>query len=92
MQIILNVFLRFLLFPAHLGVEAKCTHSSKRYNVIDSDFAACFVKKNGGCPHNFEKIDGDFCDQVHDQNRVCCLIKPTFNVEVKYNPLTVMEL
>lgn len=73
-------------------MEAKCTHSSKQTNVIDTDLAACMFTVKGECPHGFPKIPGDVCDPVYRKPRACCLIQPTINVEVNYYALIIFPL
>lgn len=61
-------------------------HCGKLAYVGQSDWFSCFVKEKNNCPHGFIKIkkhknfDG-YCD--NHTERVCCLIVPKIQIEVK---------
>ena len=55
--------------------------------VGQSDWFSCFVKEHDDCPHGFIKIPkptsgaGDYCGASDE--KVCCLIVPRIQIEVK---------
>lgn len=66
-------------------VEGYCSRSGY---VGQSDWFSCFKKENNDCPHGFIKIkkptstsDTGYCDGSDD--KVCCLIVPRIQIEVK---------
>ena len=60
-------------------VAGKC--SSSQGNVADTDLATCLpAVGDNECPHNFLKLEDDgSCES----NNVCCLMRPTFELNVR---------
>ena len=48
-----------------------------------SDWFACFVKEDNGCPHGFIMVNDGYCTGDDGLERVCCLIVPRIQIEVK---------
>lgn len=78
--LISNVYVSFQTVDI---VEGSCLEGS----VGRSDWFSCFEKENNDCPHGFIKIqtpassDTYYCDESGE--RVCCLIVPRIQIEVK---------
>ena len=62
-------------------------HCRPEVNVGQSDWFSCFEKENDDCPHGFIKIQSptssntNYCDESGE--KVCCLIVPRIQIEVK---------
>ena len=61
-------------------------HCGKVGYVGQSEWFSCFEKENNDCPHGFIKIkkptfNSNYCDGSDE--KVCCLIVPRIQIEVK---------